>query len=640
MSTRNGSGTERTQAVLAAVGGPENVVQAWHCITRLRFTVRDRARVDLDRLRDTPGVAGAQFSGDQLQVIIGTDVEREYRALAERLGEPATADAPATARQGWARFGPRRIADLLLETLSGIFTPILPAIVGAGLLKGVLALLVQLGWLTEGGEVAAVWEIVADGTFYFLPFLVAASAAKRFGTDLSLSMAVPAALLYPTLVEGAALIGEGGAEGLAFGPWQVPFVTYSSAVIPPILGVYLLSWVHHGLTRVIPPALRIVVVPLVSLVVTIPVVLVVLAPLGHYAGGYLSEGSLWLFDHGGVLAGALLGGLMPLIVITGMHYAFFPATFQTLASRGYDVILLPFNLVANLATAGATMAVAIRHRRLRSLAISTGLPAFLGITEPAIYGVTLRLKRPFYFTLAGGAVGGAYAALFGLKCFGFAVPGLASLPLYVNADHPANILHAVVAIALSFSIAFGLTLAFCRPDPEPAAPEPGQPTGTLAAPLAGRVLPLAQVPDPTFADGLLGPGVAVDPTGDVVVAPFDGTVEVLPGTAHALALRSTGGTEVLIHIGLDTVGLDGAPFRALVAQGDRITRGQELIRFDRARIEAAGLSPVTPVVITNAALIGEVRPATGATEVATGDPLLTLPVADGQPAIDTTRGAH
>ena len=633
--------------VLDAIGGPGNVRRAWHCITRLRFDLVDNARVDLDAIRRS-GVAGAQFSGEQLQVVVGTDVAAQYASLS-RLLEGAASESPApepVVRSRRARFAPRRIVNLLFETLSGIFTPILPAIVGAGLLKGLLAVATQIGWLTAGSDPHQVFTLIADGAFVFLPFLVAASAARRFGTDMSLSLAVPAALMYPTIVAGAAAVAQGGPSGLDFYGIAIPFVSYGNSVIPAILGVYALSVIHRLIDRAIPAVLKIVVTPVLTLLIVIPLTLAVLAPLGHYAGVYVSEAAVWLMQNGGLFAGMLLGGLMPLIVITGMHYAFFPTTFQSLATRGYDVILLPFNFVANLATAGATIAVAIRMRSMRALALSTGLTAFLGITEPAIYGVTLRLKRPFFFTLVGGAVGGAYAGLAAVKTYGFAVPGLASLPLYIAPDGAANLLHVGIAIALSFTVAFVLTLLFVEPRRRRTPVEAPQPStvrgwdaSVAAAPLSGRVHPLSAVPDATFADGLLGPGVAIEPTGREVVAPFDGTVEAIAATRHAIGLRDERGVEVLIHVGIDTVTLPEGAFVVHVSAGDRVAAGDRLLSFDPEVIEAAGLSLMTPVVVTNATDADDLAPLvdlTG-TPVDAGEPIFVVTPArrDASPT-DTT----
>ncbi|MGZ0066956.1 glucose PTS transporter subunit IIA [Microbacterium arborescens] len=646
--------------ILEAIGGAGNVRRAWHCITRLRFDLVDNGRADLDAIRRS-GVAGAQFSGEQLQVIVGTDVAAQYASLSRLLDGAAAAAAPAPVEVPAAaasRFSPRRLVNLLFETLSGIFTPILPAIVGAGLLKGLVAIATQAGWLSAGSDPHQVFTLIADGAFVFLPFLVAASAARRFDTDLSLALSVPAALMYPTIVAGAGAIADGGPAGLDLYGLAIPFVDYANSVIPAILGVYALSKVHRLIDRIVPAVLKIVVTPVLTLLIVIPLTLIALAPLGHYAGVYVSDAAVWLMQNGGVFAGMLLGGLMPLIVITGMHYAFFPTTFQSLATRGYDVILLPFNLVANLATAGATIAVAIRVRRMRALALSTGFTAFLGITEPAIYGVTLRLKRPFFFTLAGGAVGGAYAGLFALKTYGFAVPGLASLPLYVAPDGSANLMHAGIAIALSFTVAFVLTLLFVEPrrrTPGTEGAEAGAASSRRApnslprsggawdatiavAPLAGRVMPLSAVPDPTFADGLMGPGVAIAPRGTEVVAPFDGTVEAIAATRHAIGLRDERGTEILIHVGIDTVTLPEGAFAVHVEQGQRVLAGDRLLSFDTAVIEAAGLSSITPVVVTNAGSAGDMSPLVepNGTDVDAGEPLFAVtPARRDLPATQT-----
>lgn len=632
-----------SREILDAVGGAQNVTRAWHCITRLRFDVADRDKVDLDALRRAP-VAGAQFSGDQLQVIIGTDVAAQFASLEPLLGSAADdGSATGTGEKQRGRFSPRRLINLLFETLSGIFTPILPAIVGAGLLKGLIALAAQLGWVAAGSDLDRVLGLIADAPFYFLPFLVAASSARRFSVDMSLALAVPAALLYPTIVAGAAAVADGGPSSLTFLGLPIPLVSYTSSVVPAILGVYLLGKIAALLGRVIPAAIKIVVVPVLTLLIALPVTLIALAPLGSYLGVYLSEGANWLMDNGGLFAGIALGGLMPLIVITGMHYAFFPTTLQSLSTRGYDLILLPFNLVANLATVGATLAVAIRVRSLRALALSTAFPASLGITEPAIFGVTLRLKRPFFFTLIGGAVGGAYAGLFALKSYGFAVPGLASLPLYVQADDPANITHAFVSIGISFTVAFVLTLLFVREpiataaaSTAPAAvPSAGRDLAQIANPIDGVVVPLESVPDDTFASGLLGPGIAISPSGGTVFAPASGVVEALTPTAHAVAITTDGGVEVLVHVGIDTVRLPIGTFTAHVSQGDRVDAGQPLISFDRDAVAATGVSMLTPIVITNAALAGGAEPLAAFDDgiLPAGAPLLSV----GAPTLTTQK---
>ena len=611
--------------IIKACGGQKNITQSWHCITRLRFNVADEKKVDVKKIRSLKGVLGAQFQSGQFQVIIGNNVAKVYDEVKAELGDQQEADQPQKKRN---------VIDVIFDTISGIFTPILPAIVGAGLLKGILALLVTFHWITDTSGEYMVLNLISDAPFYFLPFLVAVSSARKFKTNEFLSLTLAASLLYPTIVDA---VNTGAFSSIGFLGLSIPMVNYSSSVIPAILGVWLLSYIHRFIDRVIPNLLKIILTPLLVLMITIPIVLIFIAPRGNYTGVFIEQIFSWLFANTGPFAGIVLGGTMSLIVITGMHYAFFPGTFQSFSKVGYDIVLLPISLVSNLAQAGATIGVAIKSkdRNLRSLAYSTGLSAIFGITEPAIYGVTLKLKKPFYAALIGGAVGGGFITTVGLKTFGFAVPGIVALPLYVDSAGTSNFIYALIGIVLSFGVAFICSILFgfedgttvkseeSKENPQPAMSSNQTKQMDVLSPITGSVRSLAAVPDKTFADELIGKGIAVMPENNLVKAPFKGVVSMVTPTHHAIGLKSEDGVEMLIHVGLDTVSLNGKHFELLVNEGDSINIGDELLRFDLQAIKAENIDLITPIVITNSQEFLDVI-ATSDKEVVAGNSLLLM----------------
>ncbi|NBA38133.1 beta-glucoside-specific PTS transporter subunit IIABC [Enterococcus hirae] len=600
--------SELAKQIVADLGGADNITQSWHCITRLRFNVKDQKEVDLEKIKKLEGVIGAQFQSGQYQVIIGSTVEEVFAEVSLLLD-----DLNKTDEDEQLGVSKKSILDSLFDTVSGIFNPILPAIVGGGLLKGIMALLVSLNVLSETSSNYEILSFIADAAFYFLPFLIAFSAAKKFKTDASLSVTLAGVLMYPTIIQYAT---GGEVSSLKFLGLSVPMNNYSSSVLPIILGVWLLSYINKYIKRFIPKTLSIIFVPLLTLVVTAPLVLLFIAPLGNYIGVYLQQIFTSLFNRAGLIAGLLMGGLMPLIVITGMHYAFFPSTFASFEKLAYDSVLLPMSLVSNFAQAGAVFGVLLKTKdeKMKQLSFSTLLPAIFGITEPAIYGVTLKLKRPFYASLIGGATGGAIFGLLSVKVFSFSQPGITALPSYIEKG-TSNFIYALIGVVASFLVACVVTLIFLKnevPNEEKKVVEKdiilkNQTSEQLnkenpihvKSPLTGEVYPLSECPDQTFAAGLIGKGIGIIPSTGEVIAPFDGIVAMTTRTNHAIGITSNDGVEMLIHIGIDTVDLKGVGFKCLVAEGDSIAKGAPLVQFDIEQIQAANLSLFSPVIVTN-----------------------------------------
>jgi PTS system beta-glucosides-specific IIC component len=617
--------------IVAGVGGIDNIRSIYHCVTRVRFDLVDNAKADPAVLKAIAPVMGTNVQGDQFQVIIGNDVARVFEAMTAKypvlktMAPGSTDSAPAASSSTATGKRPNPFSRLL-DFIAGVFAPILPAIAGAGLLKGFLALFVSLGWASNTTDTYAILSAISDGVFYFLPMLVAVSAARKFGANMFVAMGVAGALLYPSLV---ALMSAGDAVDFLGAP--VTAVSYGSTVIPILLAIWLMSYVEKGMNRITPGAIKTLVVPLVTLIVVVPVTLILLGPLGSFVGDGLSGGINWLLDNGGVFAGIILGGLLPLIVMTGMHYALVPFIITNLATLGFDKFL-PLTYVSNMGQAGAAFGVALRtkSKSLKSLAFSTSFTALMGVTEPAMYGVNLRFKKPFIAGMIGSAAGGAIMMGFGVKAYVLAANGgLPGLPALVG----ETFVWALIGLAVAFVVATVATLligftedaAVAEADraagaasaesvsssPEDASQvdvavpsaasanaTPAGATLSLASPLNGQAVELSTVSDPTFAAAVLGLGAAVIPSDGELVSPVTGTVLTMFNTGHAVALRSDDGAEILLHIGIDTVNLKGVGFTALVATGDRVTVGQPLVNFDLEAINAS-YDPVTVMILTN-----------------------------------------
>ena len=595
--------TKDAEAILAGLGGADNVDSVYHCITRLRFSLKDNAKADETALKAVPTVVGVNDAGGQYQVVIGDRVSEVFEAVVgrePRLGSEPAADAKKKGGNPAQRF---------FDFIGGVFAPILPAIAGAGLLKGILALLAFAGWIDVTSGTYLVLSAIGDAAFYFLPVLVAMTAARKLGANQYVAVAMAGVLVYPALITA---LGSG--EAIDFLGAPVTAVTYSYSVIPVLLGVYLMSWVERGLNRIIPRIIRLMVVPLITLVVVTPITLLLLGPIGTFVGNGISGGITWGLSNGGPIAGAIIGALLPLIIMTGMHYALVPFILTNLAQTGVDKFL-PLTYVQTFATAGAALGVAIRakSKTLTSLAFSTSFTALMGVTEPALYGLVVPLRRPLYATMIGGAVGGAVSLGFGVNAYVLAGNGgIPGLPGLVG----ETFVWAIVAIVLAFIVSLVMTLVFgfdesAYANAAGAATDPVTSTvstegRTIVSPAAGRLIPLADVPDRIFADGVMGPGVAVVPASDDIVAPVSGEVVALFPTNHALGIRTDDGVEVLIHVGINTVALEGKGFAAHVAQGDRVTIGQKLLTVDLA--EVGKTHDTSVIVVVTGGFDGDVTP--------------------------------
>lgn len=591
---------EIAERVLTAVGGKENVNSVVHCATRLRFKLKDEQKADTAALNQDDDVIQVVQSGGQYQVVIGSHVSDVYRELNGVANFDATAED--TGEKG-------NIFNQLIDIISSIFTPFLGAMAGAGVLKGFLTLALTLNWLTAESGVYTVLYAIADGLFTYLPVMLAFTAAKKFKTNEFLAVSLAMALVHPNIT---ALAGQ----TLHF--FGIPVIigasAYTSSVIPIILAVFLQSYVERFFKKVIPSFLQIICVPLAVFLIMAPLTFIVVGPLGTILGNLLGSAYGSIYDFSPLVAGAVMGGLWQVFVMFGMHWGFVPIMLLNLSQNGVDT-MVPMLLPAVVAQGGAALAVFFitKNVKLKGLALSSTITAFFGITEPTVYGVTLPLKKPFIASCISGAIGGAFIGFSHVENFTFGLVSVLSLPSFIPQDTKdlSGLIAASIGTAIAFVAAFVLTFVLRFEDkPDTAAAketiEPAAPVTTsgteriiLSSPLEGKILPLSEVKDQVFSSGALGKGIAIEPAVGALYAPADGTITTLFPTGHAVGLTTTEGAEILMHIGMDTVELEGKGFETFVKQDDQVKRGDLLVKFDLDVIKNAGFSTVTPVVVTN-----------------------------------------
>lgn len=600
--------------VLAAVGGEENVQSVVHCATRLRFVLKDDAKADTAAARRTPGVITTAQAGGQYQVVIGNDVPEVYAALGS-ISSLGRASAPAASKEKKGNLFNRFIA-----MISAIFTPVLWALAGTGLLKAFLAAAATFGWIDTASSTYVVLYALSDAFINFLPLALAITAARYFKAAEFTSLAIAGALVYPSIT---ALVG---APGLTF--FGIPFtmVSYVSSVIPIIVIVWLQSHAERFLYAKLPSSIKRFVTPMIVVLLGVPIVFVVIGPISALLSGWLGDGIGWVFATVPWLGGAILGGLWQVFVIFGLHWGLVPLFTLEYQTTGQILLIGPvFAAVLAQAAAVAGVWVRARNKNLKSLAAPATLSGFLaGITEPAIYGINLPLKRPFAFGIVGGALGGAIIAIGGVFSKAFVVPSGLALPALLG---NGNMVLLVVGLLVAIVTPFLLTVIVGFKEPADDEAEAVAVAGSandvvVLCPVDGTVVPLSEVSDPAFAEGSLGAGVAIRPRSGAVFAPFDGTVVAAFPTGHAFGLRHADGTEVLIHIGIDTVKLNGEHFRVAVTSGQPVTAGDLLVEFDGEAIEKAGYDLTTPVVVTNAELYPEIADAASG-PIAHGEALFT-----------------
>ena len=583
--------------IIKNVGGKENINSLTHCITRLRFKLKDESKANTDILKKMDGVVTVVKSGGQYQVVIGNhvpDVYADVCAIAG-LGDGSSSEESGEKMNPLNRF---------IDVVSGVFQPILGVLCATGMIKGVNAILLATKLVTDTSGTYIVLNSIGDCLMYFFPIFLGFTAAKKFKLNQFLGIAVGAAMVYPTIT---ALAGT-TIHFLGI-PVVMPSSGYSSTVIPVIAAVYVASKVEKMFKKLIPDVVKTFLVPFCTLLVVVPLTFIVIGPITSTAGDLLGSVTSAIYNFSPIVAGLFIGGFWQVFVMFGLHWGLVPIAFNNLAVLGYDSVLA-VSVPVCFAQVGVVIAIMLKakNKKLKSLCVPAIISGIFGITEPAIYGVTLPRKKPFILSCIGGAITGGVVGFFGCKGYSAGATGVFALPSYINpAGIDSSLYGMAIAMVVGLVAGFALMFFFGKLDPEDLTD--GQVVETvektimkeeiLTSPIKGTVKPLSEVKDEAFASGLLGKGVAIEPKEGKVIAPADGTLTTLFPTLHALGITTDSGAEILIHVGMDTVKLEGKYFTAKAKQGDKIKKGDVLLEFDIKEIKKAGYSLESPVIITN-----------------------------------------
>lgn len=610
--------------IVEKVGGTGNVSAVRHCQTRLRFTLRDTAKADKDGIQSLDGVAQVVESGGMFQVVIGMHVAEVFEEV-EKLIPAKEAGASPEAGKG-EKMSPVNFA---IDFVSSVFQPIVPALSGAGMLKALMALLTVFHLVDSSSQTYYILNFFADAVFTFLPLLLAYTTAKRMRCNVVLAIAVAGIMCHPNW---AALVAAGEPVKF-FGLIPFYLVAYTSTVIPVILVIVVQSFVEKALNKVIPKAVNLVFVPMFTFLIMGTLAMSVLGPVGEYVGEGLALVFNWLSTNASWAPSVLIGGLLPVMVMFGLHHAVAPLGSMQMASLGFDSIFGPGCVCSNIAQGTAALVVGMRTKdsKTKQLGFSTGTTALMGITEPVLYGLNLPKKYPLFAAMIGGGLGGLYAGITHTHRFATGSSGIPAVLLYIGDDTMTYFWNIIISLGITIVatavITFVLSLKYenrkeasedisaAIPGTEAAA-EAEKNTmsviehteaGAVYAPVSGNVVAMENIPDPTFSAGVLGWTLGVEPSEGVVYAPFDGKVEQAADTGHAVGLVSADGLEVLIHIGVDTVEMGGTGFDMKVKEGDEVKAGQTLMAFDRRAIADAGHPDVAVVIVLNADEYGKVE---------------------------------
>lgn len=599
--------------IFDTVGGRSNLVSAAHCATRLRLVTVDNSKIDMKKLENIDGVKGVFSNNGQLQLIIGTGtVNKVYDEFLKVSGMTAATKEEVKA----AAAAKQPVFKRMIKALGDVFVPILPAIVASGLMMGLVEALGKAMPAFAGSDWYGILDLFANTAFTFLPILIAVSAARVFGGNIFLGAVIGMIMIHPNLINAWSVASMDAADipvWHLFG-FSIRQVGYQGHVIPVIIAVWIMCKLENWLHKHVPEMIDLFVTPLCTVLITAFLTIGLIGPVFSTAETYVLEFASWIITVGHGIGAMIMGAIYPLTVVCGIHHMYNVIEAGMLASDGLN-IWMPIASAANFAQGAACLAVGLKARnyKTKSISIPSALSAALGITEPAIFGVNLRFMKPFVCGMAGGAVGALLGSIFHIGATSYGVTGIPGF--LTTLDYSAQY---AIMLAVSFAVAFALTWFTWKEDPEDAkvtaAKTDDAPTATeetaeevtvdgtakkLYAPIQGTIVPRNEIPDDTFAAGVLGDGVGIDPEEGVVVAPFDGEISSVTDTKHAIGITGPADMEVLIHVGVDTVNMKGDGFELLVEEGQKVKAGQKLMTFDIAKIKAAGYSPVAAVLLTN-----------------------------------------
>ncbi|MCC0782636.1 PTS glucose transporter subunit IIA [Clostridioides sp. ES-S-0108-01] len=582
--------------IIQQLGGKENITDAYHCQTRLRFKLADESKLNKDKLENLDGVTKYINNAGVHQVVIGTHIKDVFEEIEKNIDVQSSSDSSSSEKKG--------PVAIVIDFVAGTFQPVIPALSGAGMVKAVLALLIVFNVITPGSQTYYMLNLFADGVFLFLPMILAFTVAQKLRCNPILAVSVAAMMMHPNW---GALVTAGNPVNF-FGFIPFTLVNYTGSVIPILIVIFSQSYVEKFLRRVIPKSIELVFVPMLTFLIMGTLAFSLLGPIGSILGGYLATFFTYLSVNVSWLPAVLIGGLLPVMVMFGLHNGVAPLGVMQMAELGYDSIFGPGALVSNIAQATASAVVAFRtkNKKLKQVAISGSITAYMGITEPTLYGVNLPKRYPLIAAMIGGASGGLYAGLTNTHRFATGSSGLPAVLLYIGDDTMKFFWNIIIALIISAAVTatFTYILSFKYEKEEEVEEVPEiKPVvlddTRLISPIPGTVIPLNQVQDEAFASEALGKGFAVEPSEGEVFAPFNGKVVAVFPTKHAIGLVSDTGVEILIHVGLNTVELNGQYFDALVEVNQKVTKGQLLLTFDVNKIKEAGYPTQVPVVVTN-----------------------------------------
>ncbi|MEI3290905.1 MAG: beta-glucoside-specific PTS transporter subunit IIABC [Faecalibacillus faecis] len=580
------------QKIVSLVGGKENINTVYHCQTRLRFKLKDESKANQDALNNMDSVAKCLISGGVFQVVIGTHVKDVFEEVEKIVGPLENKEQDQSEKKG--------ILSVIIDFISGTFQPIIPALSGAGMVKAVLAILITFKIISTESQTYYILNFFADAVFYFLPMMLAYSEAQKLRCNPILAASVAGIMMHPNW---NALVSAGKAVKL-FEVIPFTLTTYTSTVIPVILVVLVQSYIEKYLEKWIPQAVKLVFVPMLTFLIMGPLALAVLGPIGSVLGGYLATFFKFLSTTAAWAPAVLIGGFLPIMVMFGLHNGVAPLGVMQMGELGYDSIFGPGCVCSNIAQATASSVVALRtkDKKMKQLATSGSITAYMGITEPTLYGVNLPKKYPLIASMIGGAAGGLYAGLTHTHRFATGSSGLPAVFLYIGNDTMTYFYNILIALVISFVVTaivtYVLSLKFENQEVQ-TIEKVHVNKGEILSPIQGKLYPLSDAKDEAFASETLGKGALIQPSNGKVYAPFDGTIVTLFPTKHAIGIVSDDGIEMLIHFGIDTVNLNGQHFTAFIEQGMKVKQGDLLLEADIEKIKADGYETQVPVIITN-----------------------------------------
>lgn len=582
--------------ILKAIGGENNIASVVYCSTRLRFTLNDQSKADDEKVKDIKGVLSLVKKGGQYQLVIGNDVDKVYKEIMKFTKFDSSNEKCKDNNNK------ENIVNRMLAIITGSIAPMIPLLAGAGMGKVLLLILSMLGILSKSSQTYYVLNFIFDTGFYFMPAFVGFSAARMFNCNQYLAGFICLSMLHP---EWISLVSAG--KAVYFLGIPLALVKYSSQLVTAILTVWIMSYVEKYVYKYVPDMIKVFMAPLLVMLITAPLAFIVIGPVGNFVAQWVADIILFVQQHFGFVAIPILAAVYPWLVSIGMHKALSPICVMLIEQNGFDPVTRVIALCSNISQASASLAVSLKtkDRELKQIAFSSSVTAFLGgITEPAMYGVTLKLKKPMYACMIGGAAGGLFAGIVQLKAYIYVTPGLLSLPMWVS-EGSKDLVYAIITMIISTVVTFIATLIIGFDDPVKDIKEVEHKEilnksnyENILAPVKGKIVSLENVADETFSSGIMGAGIAIIPSEGKVYSPGDGIISACFHTGHAIGI-TINDIELLIHVGIDTVSLEGKYFKLMISQGQTVKKGDLLLEFDIDKIHEAGYDLTTMIIVTN-----------------------------------------